>query len=198
MAFRDNEGYLHAHDGVFNSENAIMFSILDHKLSGSLPPWVLMYNYLENCARAKRDTKYKLSHDNLTACYSVGLEYSSQCKKARKDLNSWHPREWAYYNLVEGKDFLGINRLIISLVMFISCARKYKRRTYGNGNKVKLIATDSKILAWLRFSRLDMPITQKICEYFIVKYFGDWKGVFEVYFDKNHPLLKYDRDCYNV
>jgi hypothetical protein len=196
--YRDSEGYLHAHEGVFNSENAIMFSILYHKVSGSLAPWVIVHDYLHNCARVKRDTKYKLSHDNLTACYSLNATFPETCKVARKKLNSWHPREWAYYNIVQGRDILYINRFIISVIMIISCARKYKYRTYGNGNKVKLIATDSKLLAWLRFSRLDMPITQKICEYFIVKYFGDWKGVFEVYFDKNHPLLKYDRDCYNV
>jgi hypothetical protein len=126
----------------------------------------------------------------------MGLTY---LKEARMKLNSYHPREWAYYNIIENKGLKPLNYFLLSIVMIIGCARKYKYRTYGNGQKVKLIATDSKLLAWLRFKGgLDMPLTKKICEYFIRKNFGSWKGVFDTYFMEGHPLRQFKQAQYEL
>jgi hypothetical protein len=119
---------------------------------------------------------------------------------ARDRLNSYHPREWAYYNIIENKGLKPLNYFLLSIVMIIGCARKYKRRTYGNGQKVKLVATDSKLLAWLRFKGgLDMPLTKKVCEYFIKKNFSEgWKGVFDTYFCEGHPLRQFNQAQYEL
>jgi hypothetical protein len=201
--FYDSDGWLHAQPNVFNSENAIMFTIMIARLQGlrsvSIHPTRLISDYLLNCDRSEVNTKYKLSHDNLTAVYSFncGVFY---LKSARDQLNSYHPRDWAYYNIIENKGLKKLNYFLLSIVMIIGCARKYKRRTYGNGQKVKLVATDSKLLAWLRFKGgLDMPLTKKVCEYFIKRNFSEgWKGVFDTYFMDGHPLKQFNQAQYEL
>lgn len=192
MSFYDEQGYIHAQPNVFNAENAVEFTIIKAMLA-DLDVTPLIHGYLVNCNRDKVNTKYKLSHDNLTACYAyIGCEIAN-FKKARKELNSYHPRDWAFYNLIEKKGFTPLNYFLLSIIMIIGCARKYKYRTYGNGQKVKLIATDSKILAWIRFkSGIDMPVTKSICNWLLKKHFGNWKEVFKVYFIDEHPILEHD------
>lgn len=196
--FIDSQGYIHAQSNVFNAENAIEFTIIKGALSNE-NIFIQVYDYLYVSSRDNAHTKYKLSHDNLTACYcylvltNISLGDLYILRQKRRQLNSYHPREWAFYNLIEGEGFKPLNYFLISIIMIIGCARKYKHRTYGNGQEVRLIATDSKILAWLRFkSGIDMPITKKICNWLIKKHFGNWKEVFKIYFTDGHPILKHD------
>ena len=108
------------------------------------------------------------SHDNHTGIvclsYLVGFDYHK-----RFFWKHWwrriHPRDIVFYLYLKG----GLSRSIASLLMWIpslamiiSCAQNYKVR---NGRRI--LKTDGKLLAWLRFNTIKMPITELICTWLI-------------------------------
>lgn len=246
--FTDEQGYIHAQPNVFNAENAIKITI-EHAILNHLNVLLQVYDYLSNCSVDKVDTKYKLSHDNLTACYaylqwiiinlsliyptsiliypnSEGARYKAiilirSCIdlviEKRKELNSSHPREWAFYNLFEDKGFKPLNEFFLSIVMIWSCLFKYQTSVHGhkerdskklskvkryvmkvipfvkfdNYYRVHQVDTSGKLLCWLRFkSGINMPVTKSICNWLLKKHFGSWLNVFKGYYVSEHLILK--------
>ena len=134
------------------------------------------------------------SHDNHTAIVCLGEHFDLNVVKFPKDwyYRRIHPRDIVFYLY-----FIlppGVLRFIFKLLFFwvpsismiVSCAQTYK---YRNGKKI--IKTDGKLLAWLRFNTVSMPITKWICTKIIEKKFTrGWTRVFEIYFGKDHPNSK--------
>lgn len=219
--YRDSSGYLHR-GRVHNSENAIEFTVIEFFLDVNARQIDhVVIDYLTQADRNKEHTKHKLSHDNLTACYAyfsyrydvdeiedqpldaTGKRMFLLLISARKKLASKHPREWSFYNICEGR-FNIIDKVLISLIMRFSCFRKYKYSIHGDGSKgnerrlVKMIGTDTKILAWLRLCVMsDFKKTTAYCNKKIKKYFGNWRMVFFTYFNE-HPLAHYKDEDYEL
>jgi hypothetical protein len=63
---------------------------------------------------------------------------------------------------------------------------------------VKLPATSGKLQVWTRLNAVKMPLTNKICTYFIRRNWQNWKEVFNTYFEPEHPLTKYEPVKYEV
>lgn len=228
--YLDSDGYVHRHKGVYNSENAVEFTVIAYFLGLVTRQHCekVVLDYLDKCSKDKKDTKYKLSHDNLTACYvfldEVNLGHFPEILlQRRKDLGSIHPREWAFYNLLEGKGNEKINRILISAVMIFSVAKKYKTSVYGStGDKiqdrikieimklipfinfkgfhrVEMVGTDTKILAWLRCQVFGFgEVADFLCT--LVKnndtINNEWKGIFQIYFDL-HPIAQLESSKYD-
>jgi hypothetical protein len=67
---------------------------------------------------------------------------------------------------------------VLNLICIYSCATKRKE-------------TSGKLKSWLMMRTIKTMWCRKICDYFIKKYFGNWDGVFEIYFpDPLHPIRK--------
>jgi len=163
--------------------------------------------------------KQKTSHDQLTSIISIsyilGLDWHKQIWKDIKffqynNYKKWsivHPRDWIYYGILNKNWLAYLLMPLLSLIMIESCHKTYKiRPTLFGRVKYRLThwfkkdpsirqfrATDGKLLSWVRFQALNMPITEKICNWLIRRnpVFGSWKNVFAIYFkDENHPIRK--------
>jgi hypothetical protein len=122
-----------------------------------------------------------LSH-NIDADYHRKIYYSNFIQRI-------HPRDILFYLYIRG----GITKaiafpfmFICSISMIISCFQSFKYRRIG-GEMIKIYKTDGKLLAWLRFNTVKMPLTKKICDYIIKKKHKGWGHIFETYFGKRHP-----------
>ena len=147
------------------------------------------------------DGRDRASHDNATAIASISalaLMDGSFALVPMKILGEyWHPRDIGFYLKLRGNPIL---IWFTYLTMIWSCLRVYKTR-----NGVKMVATDSKLLAWLRLRTLEIKgdtgwmfrMTRDICDGIIKKKFGGWGGVFCIYF-KNpmNPVRRLAMEVY--
>lgn len=122
------------------------------------------------------------SHDNVTAIASLSYLLDYEWHKSIRFLSYPHPRDLIYYGLLQKKWWAKLLQPIHSLLTIHTCWRYYKA---PNG----LPDTDGKLLAWVKFQTYPMPITERICTYFIKKNFGGWKEVFQTYFrEPDNPV----------
>jgi hypothetical protein len=120
------------------------------------------------------------SLDNMTGILCFAKKFNLMGIIKRFPLFGYHslrPSNFFFYLYVK-YPWIGIFFLWIpSLAMIVSCARKYK---YRNGQK--MIATDGKILAWMRCKACNLKLTGKICTELIQLHeFESWKDVFDFY-----------------
>lgn len=228
--YRDEYGNLHAHAGVYNSENYPMFTCMSNMIT-EMPMETYVSNGTRtrvvsskafNCVRKMVNDKkglidYKfpsriLSHDDITTVcawsYINGYVAHEMFwkilikNKLKYEGRPLHPRDILFLGLLNNSTICRLLSPLLSIMMVHSQARVYKRRTYGNGNKVKLIHTDGKLLNWVRLKTGLMPLTRWLCNKIIKmrkKHFnGNWKGVFDVYFEDGHPLRGYEVQDYEL
>lgn len=115
------------------------------------------------------------SHDNMTAIASLSYLEGFDFHKNIPSFTYMHPRDVIYYGLLQRKWWAKFLEPIHSIITIHTCWRNYEA---PNG----LPDTDGKLLAWVKFRSYKMPLTEKICNYFVGKQFGGWKKVFETYF----------------
>ena len=206
MSYWDEHGFLHAQNGVHNSENAVLFTFMLEEISGNdnRNPRPYMPFYME--ADPEKDhTKYKLSLDNMNAVCNI-LVYPL----LRELLTRipWYvyarPDNFYTWSVCAKKHWL-LRKLALpfaSLMMIYSCYKVYDKKPRGEGEHrvyVKLLATSGKLQVWTRLKAVPMPITEKICNYFINRSpWNGWKAVFGVYFEANHPLNGYPKENYEL
>jgi len=147
------------------------------------------------------------SHDNHTAllCASYILDLQIEDKFLYKGwYRRIHPRDLGYYlylfytsklpKLGVISTLLRVLLIPTAIAMMVSCYQQTKVRNGVTFNK-----TDGKLLAWLRFNTVRMPLVERICTYLIERnpIFGSWKNVFTIYFGADHPNSNFDEEVYN-
>ena len=207
MSYWDEHGFLHAQNGVHNSENAILFRVMHDLIKGmSKEPYPYMAFYSE--AHPEKDhTPWKLSLDNMNACC---VFMSARLVKKLLKRIPWYvyarPDNFFTWTFAS-KNYLmyplaALLMPLASLMMIYSCYKVYDKKPRGEGEHrvyVKLLATSGKLQVWTRLKAVPMPITQKICNYFINRSpWNGWKAVFGVYFEANHPLNGYPKENYEL
>jgi hypothetical protein len=146
------------------------------------------------------------SHDNTTAMVSLSKWFGLDMHKQLKILGHyWHPRDILYYSYCKG----GWRKLIAwpfmwlhSFFMIFESMTHYRYiptfpaqvwgliTTFKWTPSVKLVKTDIELLDFIKFYTVKFPLTEKICNYFLKKRFGNkpYVGIFKTYFqDKDHP-----------
>ena len=149
------------------------------------------------------------AHDNMTAIICLSYFYKLNFHKQAKVLveigKYWHPRDFLFYNYVKG----GLRKWLVlpfmwlhSLIMIETSISKTKTRptlwnrfttflstgTWPAANT--MIKTDIELLNFLKFKCVGFPLTEKICNYFLKKRFGEkiYLNMFATYFkDPYHP-----------
>ena len=111
----------------------------------------------------------------------------------------FQPADLIFYGLCAGGLVWKLFLPIIWLIMVQSTLTKYKvrpewwNRLYFKIKGIpytytKMIATDGKILTWVRCQVLPKQLLFNIHTYLIKKLFGSWHGVFEIFFPNiEHP-----------
>jgi hypothetical protein len=138
------------------------------------------------------------SHDNHSALISVSQIYGLKYHTTFFYKYWWrrvHPRDLIFYIHSLG----GIWRLLalpfiplLSLIMILGAFPKYK-----NIDGQLVLATDGKLLSWLRLHTGNFPLTKRVYDYIIRVNYGSWTTIFGTYFrDVNHPNNIYARKIY--
>lgn len=152
----------------------------------------------------------RFAHDNFTGVVCGLLCCRRHLRKlgyGTKEIDRWldlipfyhhnadHPRDFIFYNYVKRPYLFFWAMPIVSIAMIITCYQTAKIR-----QEKRIIKTDGKILALMRFISTPMPVTAAICNYLIRKRdhkhndgtVFQWKNWFNVicdYFkDKDHPI----------
>jgi len=198
--YRDPIGLIHTDPQPSSSENGILFTytniILQNK--NGLDDKPDLNHIIKSLTRSDGSIKSSLiagdrtwSHDNHTAFMSWSKKFGYKYHNNFFWYN-WnrrvHPRDIVYY-LSLRDDIVGTMAkpflFITSIAMIVSCYQEYKIR---NGRKI--LKTDGKILAFVRFNTISMPFTEKVCNWLIKNNpkFGSWENVFKIYFkNEDHP-----------
>ena len=145
------------------------------------------------------DSKEPFSHDNFTALISIsqvyGLEYHTKFF-----WKGWwrraHPRDVIFYIHSLG-GFRGILALpfipLLSLIMLIGALPSYK-----NIDGQLVLATDGKLLSWLRLQTGNYPLTKRVYDSIISYRYGSWSKIFRTYFrEPGHPNNIYSQKIYD-
>lgn len=146
------------------------------------------------------DPREPWSHDNHSALIAISQIYSLEYHKKFSWKGWWrraHPRDLIFYVHSLG-GFRGLLALpfipLLSLIMLFGALPSYK-----NIDGDKVLATDGKLLSWLRLQTGNYPITNYIYNHLIKEHYGSWTNIFSVYFkDKDHPNNVYARLVYEV
>ena len=104
-----------------------------------------------------------------------------------------HPKDFIYLGFLKCWWLFVWFMWIPSLAMIVSCTETYKEK-----DDKLIVKTDGKILAFLRFTAVGMPITEYICTKLIKQKvhegkwtYGKWKEVFHRYYKTiRHPNRK--------
>ena len=135
------------------------------------------------------------SHDNHTGLVCLSKNTGKHIHRQLK-WDNWvqrtHPRDLVFYRMIAGKKWANLFAWIPMVAMIVSCYQTHKVR-----NGMKIVKTDGKLLAWLRFNTIKMPTTKRICDYIINKKHGGWAKQFEIYFGSEHPNTVMARELYN-
>ena len=154
------------------------------------------FNMLDFLAKEIKEGK-RVSHDNMTGIYCACKSLMHYCPQSMENVmrhlpaiekHRLHPRDLIFYNYAKGGLLGWLLLPLVSLMMIISCARIYKVR---NGNKI--IATDSKLLTFIRCTAFELDWTFKICTWFISKnkFLKSWTGTALYYFkEEGQPIPK--------
>jgi hypothetical protein len=125
-----------------------------------------------------------ISHDNMTAIVCLEKLIGGRIL-FRPEHAYWHPRDFVFYawnsNSRFWRIFGGSLLWITSLCMIWSVLVD----RYKNIDGKMVLATDGKLLTWLRLECTHMPITKWICDKIVKKRSG-WKHYFQVYFGEDH------------
>lgn len=102
-----------------------------------------------------------------------------------------HPKDFCF-TLFCKYPVLGFPLLPVTiLAMWVSCFTRYKKRKHGT-----FLATDGKILAWMRCKALRSPILGNSCMFFASRVFGSWGDIFYHYhkdrFSGDYDSFNYD------
>jgi len=146
------------------------------------------------------------SRDNTTAIVCISHKLGFGYHKDLKILGHyWHPRDMILFGWLKG----GFSRVVCwpllwisSLLFVVSCITHKKVRpdifecikvwfkTKKWPVRREMIGTDGELICFVLFNCVDMKWTQKICEYFLKKRFGNdfWNKIFSEFFeDEDHP-----------
>lgn len=193
-------GFLNAKVGE-TSQNGVEFLILHWRLSKILnnPSVFHAVDYwINNANRSEEDrhTPLRLGHDNLTAVYSY-RKADHRMAKLALDLNTWYRPDYQYYCICHGAKSWWRYALLSLAIIYGALVPWKFRRINGKWHRFK--KTDGLLLTWLRFrGGLNMPMTQKIVNFFVDRYFGSWYNVFATYFEEGHPILQFNQEEYEL
>lgn len=145
-----------------------------------------------------RDEGQPWSHDNHTAVIAVsqifGLNYHTKFF-----YKGWwrrvHPRDLIFYIHSLG----GIWSILmlpfiplLSLIMILGATPSYK-----NIDGQQVLATDGKLLSWLRLQTGNYPLTKRVYDSIIKEHYGSWNLIFKTYFKElDHPNRLYAEKIY--
>ena len=171
--------------------NTIVYTVQYLMLGGllNISFMQIIFNHLsDDGSWCNSDGTTPISHDNMTALAILVKRYGSHGKIQFEPQHAYlHPRDFFYYAFmcnslrwrIIGTAFLWIS----SLCMIYGVAFDH----YKNIDGAKVLATDGKLLTWMRINGSNLPITRFICNQ-IVKYKGGWSQYFKIYFkDEGHP-----------
>lgn len=185
-------GPLGENEIVFTSEYWVMTKRLDQPID---------YTYSLMAIRKMMDFDRKgfssrvmgepWSHDNQTAlvCLSKLCNFDFHHKVFWKDWQ-WrmHPRDFIFYVWASGGFWGTLFTLILPIALTLAALEVFLRQ-YKDIDGDKVLMTDGKLLTWLKINSFSLPLTKKVCDFWIDKYYGGWQNIFKVYFkDENHPL----------
>lgn len=204
MSYWDEHGFLHAQNGVHNSENAILFTYMWAELENEDVPTEVRNDFYMYADPECDHTKYKLSLDNVNACCCFfPLPFLRELVTRVPWYVYARPDNFYTWSVCAKKHWL-LRKLALpfaSLMMIYSCYKFYDKKPRGEGKDrvyIQQLATSGKLQVWTRLKAVRMPITQKICNYLIESDWGAWKQVFRTYFETGHPINSYPREAYDL
>lgn len=188
MTFFSEDGLLHNEPMPSRSENALLFLIEYRILVGvDQYTWLQTRNLCANYLDGHTDQDLSWDNYEATAAFASWIDSDFLRNKIKIfSLKRMHPRTiayllWVKYPLI-GFWFLPI----VTIASIFACLRTWKVRPHG-----RFLATDTKLLTWVRFTGSQMWITEKICTYILgrKKEFGSFERCFEIYFpNEDHPI----------
>lgn len=171
--------------------NTIVYTVQYLMLGGLLDISFLqiLFIHLDNESGrwCNSDGTMPVSHDNMTALAILIKRYGRTAIKFEPQHAYWHPRDFFYYAFMSnsrvwriiGNLFLWVS----SLCMIYGVAFDH----YKNIDGARILATDGKLLTWMRINGSNLPLTRLICN-LIVRMKGGWSQYFSIYFkDEEHP-----------
>ena len=207
MSWYNSDGYLQSRKDELGAQNGVMFSVMDYKLSynGSVPQkanlFYLVKQFIEYAYRDRVD-QYKLSLDNMngvTLAYKLDVINYKSFKECRAKTSwdqrlrpdnfiTWYHMEWYLIPIT-------IFMMIFAIPMILwSCFDLYDDQPRGEGEDriyIEELATSGKLQVWIRLHCMRWLPIKRICTWLLPARYGNWKGVFDTYFPKGHPLKQY-------
>lgn len=143
----------------------------------------------------KKDREYvnsdfagPISHDNFTAFICLSKLVSLPKHDFKPEHAWWHPRDFIFYSYTSNNK---VAQMFGFLLLWISCLIMIIgmwQENYKIIDGKKVLATDGKLLTWLRINTFNLPITKWICDYIVKKKYISYELFFSIYFkDKEHP-----------
>lgn len=205
--FFDENGWLHAHKGERNAENAIMYTIMLNEFRPDPRIRAKVMDFIEHCHPDKRQTKYKLSLDNVNAlCLAKerGIVSKGELLRAmdKTRIDMWL-RPDNFYTWSKTLEFDSLAMLVFPLYAIALIYTSWKasdKKPRGEGKDriyIEEPATNGKNQAFIRLRTHYNSFLDAVCSRLIAKNFGHNKGFFNKYFDKSQPLLSFTPDQYN-
>ena len=156
----------------------------------------ILFRHIDNKSGdwCNSDGTTPISHDNMTAMALLVKRYGYTSIKFEPQHAYWHPRDFFYYAFMSNSPFWRIvGNLFLwvsSLCMIFGVAFDH----YKNIDGAKVLATDGKLLTWMRINGSNLPVTKYICDYIVHKK-GGWNQYFKIYFkDEGHPNIVLSRN----
>lgn len=146
------------------------------------------------------DKKEPWSHDNHTGMVCMSKIMDLNFHKKFFWSGWWrraHPRDVVFYLYMKGGIIGALAWFFLwipMISMIVSCATTYKVR-----GARRFVATDGKLLTWLRCKAGNLHLTYWICSEIISRKekFGSWYKVFKIYFKHNdHPNVRLAKELY--
>ena len=142
------------------------------------------------------DETTPISHDNMTALAICINRYGLQRLRFEPQHAYWHPRDFIYYafmsNSIFWRLFGNLFLWISSICMIFGVAFDH----YKNIDGARILATDGKLLTWMRlYGNNNLYLTKKVIELIMKLRNKRWNDYFLVYFrDPNHPNVILSRN----
>lgn len=171
--------------------NDILFTAEFKALGGDLPQEMIISainkHYDSQWNLVNSDGSEVISHDNLTALYCIS-QLANLPKPGFKPEHAYlHPRDFFFYMWASG-GVLGAIGTLFLWIPFLCMVESVLNTTYKNIDGQDVMATDGKLLTWLRINSFNLPITKWICDRIVKWKYGSYQSFFDLYFkDPNHP-----------
>lgn len=199
--FFDDLGYLHAEPDIFNSENAVLYTVILNEFKTVPNIRYILKDYINHCSDDVEDDRYKLSLDNLNGlalAVSRGIILKSEFKEAYDKcdlLTKLRPDNLYTWSKALDRNLLAaIVRPLAYAMMRGSCRKYLDKKPRGEGENRHYInepATSGKIQVWVRLRANPDNKFAAVCTDLVEANFFSWAEVFIIYFHPLSPILKH-------